>query len=77
MIEPYDNNGIISIRVGPNLKGALEELAGTLKEETGKPSVNAALVSILEARVKQHKDQLSKRARFNLLFDQEPRAGRK
>jgi hypothetical protein len=75
--EPYENNGVISVRVGKNLKGALDELAAVLKRETGAPSVNAAIVSMLMKFADDHKSDLSPRARFNLLFDQQPRAGQK
>ena len=71
------NNGMLSIRVGPGLKAALAELSDVLKSETGAPSVNAAIVLLLRQFVETHRDELTSEARFNLLFDQMPRAGQK
>ena len=77
MVEPYDNTGIITVRVGPNTKAALSELSDILKSETGQPSVNSAIAFMLRRFCETHRNELSARAKFNLLFDQMPRSGQK
>jgi len=76
-MKQYENNGVLSIRVGPNLKGVLMDIATTLKQEVGCPSFNAALVAILVSWVESHPDLLSPEMKFALKFDQMPRAGQK
>lgn len=68
-------SGVLSVRCGPNLAEVIHEASALLKSETGMPSKNAALVSILRDWLTLHKDELSERSRFLLLFDQEPRSG--
>jgi hypothetical protein len=72
-LEIPNNNGMLSIRVGPGLKMCLRELEDVLKSETSQVSFNASLVAILRAWVESHRDELSEQAAFNLLFDQMPR----
>jgi len=77
MIKLYENNGIITIRTGPQLKGVLSEIISEVKAETGAPSMNSAIVEIIRTWLIERQIILTKEQQQALRFDQMPRAGRK
>lgn len=77
MFKVYENNGIITIRVGKQLKGVLQEVTAKLKKHLQCPSFNNALVEIIRDFLLQENFALEKSQRIALRLDQEPRAGRK